>query len=197
MGSSDGEQPEQPFSMNDLDLEELAEDIQQDRDTIVVPQELVEELPPEKRVSNLATEIQQMAVGERLKLALKGNREARQILIRDSSRIVQRFVLLNPRISEDEVVILAKNRSIDRELLEQICRRKEWLANYQVKLALATNPKTPLPLAVRLVPSLLPRDLRTSAEQERAGGGQRPRQAPGHPAQRRRPRQYRLIALKR
>jgi hypothetical protein len=157
--------------MNDLDLEELAEDIQQDRDTIVVPQELVEELPPEKRVTkNLATEIQQMAVGERLKLALKGNREARQILIRDSSRIVQRFVLLNPRISEDEVVILAKNRSIDRELLEQICRRKEWLANYQVKLALATNPKTPLPLAVRLVPSLLPRDLRTLAKSKNVPG---------------------------
>ncbi|MFN8642481.1 MAG: hypothetical protein U0802_12830 [Candidatus Binatia bacterium] len=33
-----------------------------------------------------------------------------------------------------------------------------------MKLALATNPKTPLPLAVRLVPSLLPRDLRNLAK---------------------------------
>ncbi|MBX3027114.1 hypothetical protein KF840_19605 [bacterium] len=151
--------------MNDLNLEALAEDIQQDRDTIVVPQDLVEELPPEKKISrNLAAEIQQMTVGERLKLALKGNRDARMILIRDSSRVVQRFVLQNPRITEEEVVALAKNRSIDRELLDQICRRKEWLGNYQIKLALATNPKTPLALAVRLVPSLLPRDLRGLAK---------------------------------
>ena len=157
--------------MTDPNLEALAEDIQHDRDTIVVPQELVEELPPEKKITrNLASEIQQMAVGERLKLALKGNRDARQILIRDSSRIVQRFVLQNPRITEDEIVALAKNRSIDRELLDHICRRKEWLGNYQVKLALATNPKTPLALAVRLVPSLLPRDLRSLAKSKNVPG---------------------------
>ncbi len=157
--------------MIEPNLEALADDIQQDRDTIVVPQELVEELPPEKKITrNLSTEIQMMAVGERLKLALKGNRDARQILIRDSSRIVQRFVLQNPRISDDEVVGLAKNRSIDRELLEIICRRKEWLSNYQVKLALATNPKTPLALAVRLVPSLHPRDLRVLAKSKNVPG---------------------------
>jgi len=157
--------------MSDPNLEALAEDIQQERDTIVVPQELIEELPPEKRIArNLAAEIQQMAVGERLKLALKGNRDARQILIRDSSRVVQRFVLMNPRITDDEVVGMAKNRSIDRELLDIICRRKEWLANYQVKLALATNPKTPLPVAVRLVPSLLPRDLRQIAKSKNVPG---------------------------
>jgi hypothetical protein len=39
-----------------------------------------------------------------------------------------------------------------------------------VKLALATNPKTPLPLAVRLVPSLLPRDLRAIAKSKNVPG---------------------------
>ena len=158
--------------MDDPSLEALAVEIQQDRDAIAVPQDLVEELPPEKKVSrNLAAEIQAMSVGQRLKLAMKGNRDARQILIRDSSRIVQRFVLLNPRISEEEIVMLCKNRSIDRELLDQVVRRKEWLASYQVKLALATNPKTPLPLALRLVPMLLPRDLRTLAKSKNVPQG--------------------------
>lgn len=157
--------------MTDLNLESLAEEIQQDRDTIVVPQDLIEELPPEKKITrSLSAEIQQMTVGERLKLALKGNRDARQILIRDSSRVVQRFVLQNPRITDEEIVGLAKNRSIDRELLDLICRRKEWLANYQIKLALATNPKTPVVLALRLVPSLLPRDLRAIAKSKNVPG---------------------------
>ncbi|MGE0521121.1 MAG: hypothetical protein AB7N53_17720 [Candidatus Binatia bacterium] len=152
--------------MDDSNLEALAEAIQSGRDGIAVPEDLVEERPPERQGPgrNLAAEIQGMSVGQRLKLALKGNRDARMILIRDASRLVQRFVLLNPRIGEEEVVALAKNRSIDRELLEQICRRKEWMGNYQVKLALATNPKTPQAIAMRLVPTLLPRDLRALAK---------------------------------
>ena len=146
-------------------LEKLAEEIEQGRDHIPVPADLVED-PVEIRpaTKNLAAEIQAMAVGERLKLALKGNRDARTLLIRDANRIIQRFVLQNPRITEDEIVALAKNRSVDRELLAIICKKKEWLTNYQVRLALVTNPKTPMAVAVRLVPLLLPRDLRQIAK---------------------------------
>jgi hypothetical protein len=147
------------------DLAALAEAIEQGRDTIVVPEALLDDRPPEQPVAkNLQAEIQSMRVGERLKLALKGNRDARTLLIRDANRMVQRFVLLNPRITDEEVLGVAKNRSIDRELIEQICRKKEWVSNYQVRLALATNPKTPLGTAVRFVPTLLPRDLRTLAK---------------------------------
>ena len=147
------------------DLAALAEDIQQGRDAIVVPEEMVEERPAEKQVArNLQFEIQAMGVGERLKLALKGNRDARTLLLRDPNRLVQRLVLQNPRITEEEILALAKNRNIDRDLLESISRRKEWVSNYQVRLALATNPKTPLAMAVRFVPTLLPRDLRALAK---------------------------------
>ncbi len=156
---------------DETELEHLAEEIQLDRDAIVVPAECIDERPPEEKPpGGLGGQIQAMTVGQRLKLALKGNRDARTILIRDANRVVQRFVLMNPRITEDEIVGLAKNRSIDRELLDQICRHKEWLANYQVKLALTTNPKTPMALAVRLVPSLLPRDLRALAKSKNVPG---------------------------
>jgi hypothetical protein len=146
-------------------LEALAEDIQAGRDTIVVPEELVVDRGPEQRVANnLQVQIRAMGVGERLKLALRGNRDARTLLLRDANRLVQRFVLQNPRMTDEEVIALAKNRNIDRELLDGICRRKEWVSNYQVRLSLATNPKTPLAMAVRFVPTLLPRDLRALAK---------------------------------
>jgi len=149
----------------DDDLTELAEAIEQGRDTIEVPEALLEEHPPEQQVAkSLQAELQGMRVGERLKLALKGNRDVRTLLIRDANRMVQRFVLLNPRITDEEVLAIAKNRSVDREVLETVCRKKEWVSNYQVRLALATNPKTPLGVAVRFVPTLLPRDLRTLAK---------------------------------
>jgi hypothetical protein len=112
-----------------------------------------------------------MSVGQRLKLAMKGGRDARGILIRDASFLVRRFVLQNPRISDEEIIALAKNRSVERELLDVIFKRKEWMANYQVKLALATNPKTPLPVAMRIVPSLLPRDLRALAKSKNVPAG--------------------------
>lgn len=85
-------------------------------------------------------------------------------------RKTQRFVLQNPRISDEEIVALAKNRNIDRELLDAICRRKEWGSNYQVRLALTTNPKTPLTMAVRFVPTLLPHDLRALAKSKNVPG---------------------------
>lgn len=147
------------------ELAALAEEIQEGRDTIVVPEALVEERPPQVKVStNLLAQIKSMTLAERLKLALKGNRDARTLLLRDANRLVQRFVLQNPRITDEEIIAMAKNRNIDAEILNGVCRRKEWISNYQVRLALATNPKTPLAMAVRFVPTLLPRDLRALAK---------------------------------
>lgn len=148
------------------DLMALAEEIQQGRDTIAVPEDLLEErrAEPAAAARNLPAEIRAMSVGERLKLALRGNRDSRTLLLRDANRLVQRLVLQNPRITDEEIIALAKNRNIDSELLDGISRRKEWVSNYQVRLALTTNPKTPLAMAVRFVPTLLPRDLRLLAK---------------------------------
>jgi len=153
--------------MSDEDLEQLAEDIQSDRDRIEVPEKMVVEpevkpTPPERR--SMQVQIQEMKSGERLKLALRGNREARTILIRDSSLMIRRYVLLNPRVSEEEVVMVARNRQVDRDLLEIICRNSEWLNNYQVRLALVTNPKTPIALAMKFIGTLMTRDLRQMAK---------------------------------
>ena len=159
------------------DVESIAEEVQQGRDSYVIPQELVDdprESPPQKAVepekeplvasSNLRAQISAMKVGQRLKLALKGNRDARSILIRDSNRLVQRFVLQNPRITEDEIMALCKNRGSERELIEAVCKKKEWTTNYQIRVALVTNPKTPLTIALRFAPTLLQRDLRVLAK---------------------------------
>jgi hypothetical protein len=149
---------------DDEDLTALAEDIQQGRDTIAVPGEMIEDPPAPPQQRSWQDRLRAMRVGERLKLALKGNRDVRTLLLRDSNHMIQRFVLQNPRIGDEEIIALAKNRNIDHELLEDICRRKEWVSKYQVRLALATNPKTPVMIALRFVPTLLPRDLRQLAK---------------------------------
>src|SRR6185503_20659772 len=108
----------------DAEIEKIAEEVEQGRDSYTLPEELVEDpgadRPPSK---NLLAQIAALSTGEKLKLAMKGHRDARTLLIRDANRIVRRFVLLNPRISEEEILALAKNRSIDRELLDTICKK--------------------------------------------------------------------------
>lgn len=63
-----------------------------------------EVLSEEKRIS-LLRYIQTLMVGAKVKLALKGNKEARSILIRDTNKTVATAVLKSPRITENEIVL--------------------------------------------------------------------------------------------
>src|SRR5437870_7242288 len=143
----------------------LARRIEAGEDGIAVPAELVEE--PEEREApppeNLYAQILRMPMAGKIKLALRGNRDARLILIRNTNKLLRRFVLLNPRIGEDEVIAVTRNKSADDELLRMIAERREWMRNYQVRLGLATNPKARLPVALKQIATLEERDLRLIA----------------------------------
>lgn len=148
-----------------VELDAIAESIERGDDPYVVPEELIEEPEEGKPVDqSLYNRILHMNVGERLKLALKGNRDARMILVRDPNRLIQRFILMNPRITDDEIIMLARNRNLDAELLRKIGDDKRWTRNYQVKVALVCNPKTPLATALHFVNSLQERDIRFLAK---------------------------------
>lgn len=110
---------------------------------------------------SLAVAIMKMKMIEKVKLAMKGDKEARAVLIRDPSKIIQFAIISNPRISEGEVTMMASSRSIDEEILRRIANSREWMKLYQVRFALASNPKTPVPISAKLVPTLMQRDLKT------------------------------------
>jgi hypothetical protein len=150
---------------NEEELHAIAEEVERGTDPYVVPEEMLVDPEPGKPVNkSLYAQITSMNVGERIKLALKGNRDARAILIRDPNRLIQRFVMQNPRITDDEIIMMARNRNMDTELLRRIGEHKNWPRNYQVKLALVTNPKTPLSTAMHFVNSLMERDIRFLAK---------------------------------
>lgn len=100
-----------------------------------------------------------MSVSEKLDLARKANKEARSILMRDTNRLVQLAVIASPKITESEVLLIAGNRQINDDVLRHIATNKEWMKNYQIKLSLVNNPKTPLAIALRQIPYLKQRDL--------------------------------------
>ena len=78
----------------------------------------VGELPPE-RVS-LMRSLMFMNAKDRMKLAMKGDREARSILIRDSNRMVATAVIHNPRVTDQEVENIAAMRTVADEVLRLI-----------------------------------------------------------------------------
>ena len=147
------------------DEEAIAARVLAGTDGIAVPLELVDDHERDRPVErSLVERIGAMTVSQRIKLALHGNRESRQILLRDPNRLIRRFVLQNPRVADDEVIAICKNRSADDELLRIIADSREWTKNYQVRYALVTNPKTPITIAMRFLGGLQERDIRNLAK---------------------------------
>jgi hypothetical protein len=110
--------------------------------------------------NNLYALIQGMSVFQKIKLARMGNKEARALLVRDRNKIVASAAIRSPKITENEVVTFAKLRNVCDEVLRAIAQNRDWTRSYPVKLALATNPKTPPPAAVKFLNYLQERDLR-------------------------------------
>lgn len=102
-----------------------------------------------------------MNVKDRIKLGLKGDREARSILIRDSNKVVSTAVIRNPRVTEQEVEGIAAMRTVTDEVLRLIAMNRQWARSYTVIHNLARNPRTPLPTAMTLISRLRAKDLQS------------------------------------
>jgi hypothetical protein len=127
-----------------------------------LPQDLI--LDPQKQFTPqqrdfLSLSLMKMGVPQKIRLALVGNLEARNLLIHDPNKVIPLAVLRNPKLSEDEVVMYAQLRSLAEDVFSAMAKHKTWVKNYQVKLALVSNPKAPLSLAIKLLDHLHDRDL--------------------------------------
>jgi len=122
------------------------------------------EIVTEAEKESLYKRIQHLNVSGKIKLALLGNKEARDILLKDSNKLVSSTVLKNPRITEDEIVKVVNSRSASDDLIRQVAHNKEWLKKYTVKLGMVNNPKTPLTVALRLLNQLNEKDVQHIAK---------------------------------
>ena len=100
-----------------------------------------------------------MGMKDRVKLAMKGDREARNILIRDPNRIVAQAVINNARITEQEVEKIASMRAVPEDVLRLIAINRNWIRNYMIMHKLAQNPRTPIANVITILTRLQLRDL--------------------------------------
>ncbi len=103
--------------------------------------------------------IMRMTMKDRIKLAMKGDREARNILVRDPNRVVAQAVIQNAKITEQEVEKIASMRTVPEDVLRQIFINRKWARNYAIMHNLARNPRTPIANAMNILTRLQIKDL--------------------------------------
>ncbi|QUW01140.1 hypothetical protein J8C02_13395 [Chloracidobacterium sp. MS 40/45] len=100
-----------------------------------------------------------MSVKERIFAALKGGRDVRAILIRDSNRMVSTAVVKNPRISDAEIEAIANIKGINEDVLRIIAMNRAWVSNYAIMHNLVRNARCPLNFSMQFINRLQSRDL--------------------------------------
>jgi hypothetical protein len=113
----------------------------------------------DKRVS-VTQRLALLTVADRIKVAMKGSKDERAVLIRDPNKLVSVSVLSSPKVTESEVESFAKMLNVSEEVLRLIGMNRAWIKNYGVIAALSKNPKTPVAVTMHFVQRLTERDLK-------------------------------------
>jgi len=96
----------------------------------------------------------------RLRLSRGASRSLRSMLIKDPAPIVALSTIDNNVWTDSEIEQICRARNVPYEVLDAISGHREWTRKYPIVIALVSNPKTPAPSALRLLPQLPVRDLR-------------------------------------
>jgi hypothetical protein len=104
-----------------------------------------------------------LSILERMKLATRGTREQRAVLVRDPNRLVAAAVLGSPKLTESEVEQFAKMANVAEDVLRVIGTNRAWTKNYGVIAGLVRNPKTPLAISMTLLQRISDKDVKLLA----------------------------------
>lgn len=121
----------------------------------------MEDVEIEGKALTLLQEINRMSISERIKMAFTGTRTHRMILVKDPNKMVSLAVIESPKITNDEILLLARNRSLPMEVIGKISRNREWVKNYSIMYELVLNPKCPVKNALEFIKKLHARELKS------------------------------------
>lgn len=143
---------------DDLDFREA----QQLADTIeanlagaeVVQEDEKGEAAPTQKALPIHAKLAQMSISGRIRRAQLGTKTERELLLRDTNKLVAAAAIRSPQVQEQDVEKYSKMRTVHDEVLRYIAQRGEWLENHQIKVNLVTNPRTPFMFVSKLIPHL-------------------------------------------
>ena len=112
-------------------------------------------------------QIQKMSVGEKVLIALQGDKNTRRILLKEPDEPIQHALLKNPSITLDEIWSISANPKTSAPVLEAIAENNIWIVKNEILLSLVRNPSTPDPIAIVLLDKLALNDLKQLANSSR------------------------------
>jgi hypothetical protein len=112
-----------------------------------------------KKKLNVLQVIQRMTVSQKIKLALSGGKEARGLLIRETSKTIALGVLANPRLTSGEVEFFAKSTNLSEDVIRKVGTNAEWTRKPVIISALVNNPKTPVSISIGFISRIPEREL--------------------------------------
>jgi hypothetical protein len=113
----------------------------------------------QRKKLNIMQQIQRMNASQKIKLAFSGAKEARALLVRDSSKVIALGVLANPKITLGEIEFFSKSTNLSEDVIRKIGTNAEWTRKPAITSALVNNPKTPVGISLGFVPRLSVREL--------------------------------------
>lgn len=116
-----------------------------------------DEVPVDREEAEIS--IRDMNLPMKIRLAMIGNKFQRSQLIRDPKKMVALAVIKSPSVKEMEAAKYASSNAICEDVIAYIANRKDWTKIYSIKQSLVSNPKCPLPSAMRLLPHLRAKDI--------------------------------------
>jgi hypothetical protein len=105
------------------------------------------------------------STAQKIQRALHGDRSDRLAMLRDINKSLHPYVLRNPGIQVDEIAWIARQPTVAPDALAYIAGKREWIQKPEIAAALVRNPKTPPPLAIKLLDLVAPSELRLLAKQ--------------------------------
>jgi hypothetical protein len=114
----------------------------------------------EGRRDSALQRIAKLDIKSRIALAMRGSKEDRSILVRDSTKLVAVAVLDSPKVSESEVEGFASQKNLLDSVLRAISLKRRFAKNYTIMRNLVYNPRTPIDTSLPLVKGLLIHDLK-------------------------------------
>lgn len=107
----------------------------------------------------LAQGIQKMTLGEKIALSRRAHRPLLPQLIALGEVQVLEALLDNPRLVENDLLVLLRNDDLPDPFVRAVSRHHRWGTHYRVRRAIAESPSAPLPVALSALVSLRPGDL--------------------------------------
>ncbi|HEY6081056.1 MAG TPA: hypothetical protein VIW29_19710 [Polyangiaceae bacterium] len=117
-----------------------------------------------EKVKPLYARMAEMTVSQKVRCATLGTAAERLLCVRDSNRLVAAAAAKSPLLKEPEAVQITASRAVSEDVLRLLAMNRDFTRNYQIKLNLVMNPRTPFSFSSRLVPLLRDSELKMLAK---------------------------------